>query len=208
MDVSHLSLYQLTLEKGTKLFEDLPHLRESHNNDLMADFYQATTQITKEFGYFQYEISSFSRSREFRSRHNIGYWNGGDYYGVGPGAHGRRFGEDGKRFRTFGVLSPNAWMTSCENEGHGIQRLVEMKKGEISNELILFGLRMNDGILASQFECVTGIQLDHAISISKLRQYIDNGLLTCKSLGGALTTIKCTSPGLLVADRIAADLII
>ena len=118
MDVSHLSLYQLTLEKGTKLFEELPHLRESHNNDLMADFYQATTQITKKIGYFQYEISSFSRSREFRSRHNIGYWNGGDFYGLDPGAHGRRFEEDGKRYRTFGVLSPNAWMTRCENEGH------------------------------------------------------------------------------------------
>ena len=114
----HVSLYQLTVERGTKLFQQVQsNLVTMPNTDLEADFYDSVLETTHDMGYNQYEISSFGKNGVV-GKHNAAYWSGLDYIGVGPGAHGR-FYEDGVRVRTFGVLDPKAYIDSCLERGSG-----------------------------------------------------------------------------------------
>jgi putative oxygen-independent coproporphyrinogen III oxidase len=124
----HLSLYQLTVERGTllsKLNIQLP------SENKIADLYDLTRQITKEHGYLQYEASSFEKKQNgFKSQHNQSYWNGNDYVGLGPGAHGRIHIE-GKRFKIINIPSPDLWTSECLLNGNGIRKKVEMNQREI-----------------------------------------------------------------------------
>ncbi|CAO3639698.1 unnamed protein product [Mucor hiemalis] len=102
----HLSMYQLTLERSTPLHKQslkglIPPIPDG---DISADIYEETVSIAKSFGYTHYEVSNYAKTQSAISRHNFSYWQGMDYLGVGPGAHGRLtdFIEK-KRVRTFGV---------------------------------------------------------------------------------------------------------
>ena len=83
----HMSLYQLTLERGTPLFRHATttptrsSLSYAVDDELLADLYDTTVSVTAEGGYTQYEISSFAREPRFQSQHNSGYWKGIDYIG-------------------------------------------------------------------------------------------------------------------------------
>ncbi|KAJ3010534.1 hypothetical protein HKX48_007361 [Thoreauomyces humboldtii] len=103
---SHLSLYQLTVERGTPLFRAVGdgHVRVPMD-DAAAEMYEATVETAARVGYDQYEVSSFAKDgeRRNRSRHNQSYWKGVDYIGIGPGAHGRLYDSGGTRLRTFRV---------------------------------------------------------------------------------------------------------
>ncbi|KAJ1547351.1 radical S-adenosyl methionine domain-containing protein 1, partial [Nowakowskiella sp. JEL0078] len=99
----HMSLYQLTFERGTPLYNQFSNSLDSNytstkkfseipNSDEAAEFYDCTINTAKDLGYLQYEVSSFEKfteTRDNRSKHNLSYWKGSDYIGVGPGAHGR-----------------------------------------------------------------------------------------------------------------------
>ena len=123
LEAQHLSLYQLTLERGTPLFKEA---RKGHlllpDNDMAAKFYDTTVLTIKNNGYSQYEVSSFAlgSSNRYHSRHNLGYWKGNDYMGIGPGAHGRITLNEGRKLRTFRILEPQRWMTACDEHGHGL----------------------------------------------------------------------------------------
>ena len=155
----HLSLYQLTLERGTKLFTrgiTLP------NEDVLYEFWEKTLNVTRRNNFNQYEVSSFTRG--YQSMQNTSYWNGVDYIGIGPGAHGRiMLKNPDKKIRTYEILDPKGWMQQSESKGHGNKRIVEMTEKEGLEEMMLLGLRTAKGIDGEMFYLATGRRLDVVI---------------------------------------------
>ncbi|CDH51269.1 coproporphyrinogen iii oxidase [Lichtheimia corymbifera JMRC:FSU:9682] len=145
----HLSIYQLSLERGTPLWKastkrQLPPVASSEE---AADMYDMTVDEAAAHGFSHYEVSSYARTRQAMSKHNFSYWQGMDYLGIGPGAHGRLTDiQNHQRIRTFG-------------------------------ELFVFGLRTRMGIPRSRFEEMTGYKLEQVVNEDMLSLYVDAGLL-------------------------------
>jgi putative oxygen-independent coproporphyrinogen III oxidase len=152
LGASHLSLYQLTVERGTKLFHDARRNNVAlPNEDTAATMYQSTRELCIDYGYSHYEISSFAKTTGVQSQHNLAYWDGTDYIGVGPGSHGR-VSIDGKIFRTYRILYPKEWMDQVAREGNGIRKALQVDILELKNEWIVFGLRKTDGVFLKHFQ--------------------------------------------------------
>jgi putative oxygen-independent coproporphyrinogen III oxidase len=148
----HLSLYQLTIEKGTKFYSQFQRKEfEMPSEDLAADFYDLTNEISAKAGFELYEISNYSQ-KNFECRHNLVYWQGGDYLGIGAGAHSRIYLQGESCRSSIIMLSePNSWLKKVEDFGAGIQKLEEISQEELLEELILAGLRLSKGINNSVF---------------------------------------------------------
>jgi putative oxygen-independent coproporphyrinogen III oxidase len=151
----HISLYQLTIEKGTPFYAD-------HNKgkfklpeeELQTELYLLTLEKCKKAGLERYEISNFAK-RGFESRHNLNYWLQNDYIGIGPGAHGRIEEGDkgsGTRVATMDIHHPGNWLEAVEAKGHGTQTTEILSRKEILEELIFMGLRIREGIKLNKFE--------------------------------------------------------
>jgi putative oxygen-independent coproporphyrinogen III oxidase len=149
----HLSLYQLTIEKGTKFFSDFAQKKfEMPTENLSAEFYDLTNQITNEAGLELYEISNYAR-KNFECRHNLVYWQGGDYLGIGAGAHSRIYFEnEEKRSAIMMIHEPLNWLKKVEEFGSGIQNLEKISAEELRQELILMGMRLREGISQNLFD--------------------------------------------------------
>jgi oxygen-independent coproporphyrinogen-3 oxidase len=141
LGTGHLSLYQLTVEPGTR-FAALAAAGELEtlDSDDAAALYELTTDITGGAGLPAYEISNHARPGE-ESRHNLTYWRYGDYAGVGPGAHGRRLGE-----RTVRHRKPENFLSSLQRNGSGIAEQQPMRPTEAADEALVMGLRLSEGI--------------------------------------------------------------
>ena len=152
----HLSLYQLTIEPGTAFgYRAVAgKLRGLPNDDLAADMFDLTNETCAEAGLEPYEISNYSSSG-FESIHNIIYWRGGDYIGIGPGAHGR-LTLSGKRLATQTALAPSAWLDRVSLSSSGTVKSEILSKTDHANELIMMGLRMRGGISRSRIQAVSG----------------------------------------------------
>ena len=138
---SHLSLYQLTIEPGTRFASMVAkHEFEPLDGDKAAVLYELTTERMAEAGIPAYEISNYARSGE-ESRHNLTYWRYGDYAGVGPGAHGRRLGK-----RTVRHRKPENFLSGLRRNGHGIVEEEALHSGEAADEALVMGLRLAEGI--------------------------------------------------------------
>lgn len=142
----HLSLYQLTIEPGTA-FHHLYHARKAFAlppDSLAADLFRLTQDITEEAGYPAYEISNHAAIGQ-ECRHNLAYWTGQAYIGIGPGAHGRLF--DGKHWQaTQCVKSPERWLSQVEAAGHGIEQQSIIPPAERREEQLITGLRLRAGV--------------------------------------------------------------
>lgn len=146
----HMSLYQLTIEPGTRFATDVRRRTFSPlDDDVSADLFALTRSMTSNAGLPAYEISNHARSGE-ESRHNLTYWRYGDYVGIGPGAHGRR----GER-ATVRHKKPENFLSAVETGGHGIAEERELGPAEQASEALLMGLRLTEGIdleaLAARF---------------------------------------------------------
>jgi putative oxygen-independent coproporphyrinogen III oxidase len=149
----HLSLYQLTIEKGTKFYSQFARKEfEMPDENLSADFYNLTNQVTSEAGFELYEISNYAK-KTFECAHNLVYWQGGDYLGIGAGAHSRIYlnGET-KRCSITMLSEPISWLKKVEKTGAGIQKLEKISTQELLEELILMGLRLPQGINNKVFQ--------------------------------------------------------
>lgn len=146
LGVDHLSLYQLTIEPGTAFGDRaaIGKLRGLPDEDLGADMYLATQDLCAEAGLHAYEVSNHARPGQ-ESAHNLTYWRGGDYLGVGPGAHGR-IGLDGRRFATDTILSPTGWLTAVERTGSGELSCDPLAPVDQAAEYLMMGLRISEGI--------------------------------------------------------------
>lgn len=141
LGTKHLSLYQLTIEAGTR-FAAMVAKREFEplDADSAATLYELTDTMTSEAGLPAYEISNHARSGQ-ESRHNLTYWRYGDYAGVGPGAHGRRLG-----MRTVRHRKPENFLSAVKRNGHGIVEEAALAPLEASDEALVMGLRLTEGI--------------------------------------------------------------
>ncbi|XP_032900351.1 radical S-adenosyl methionine domain-containing protein 1, mitochondrial isoform X1 [Amblyraja radiata] len=150
----HVSLYQLTLERGTALFKQVQEKVVSMpEQDVVANMYHAARSILEKAGFHQYEVSNFAKNGAV-SLHNLGYWKGMQYLGVGPGAHGRfvPWGE-GKTQREARIqtLEPNNWLREVRQFGHGTRKRVQQSELDILEEMLVMGLRMNEGLAHQGF---------------------------------------------------------
>uniref|UniRef100_A0A8C8AJL6 Radical S-adenosyl methionine domain containing 1 n=1 Tax=Otus sunia TaxID=257818 RepID=A0A8C8AJL6_9STRI len=145
----HVSLYQLTLERGTALAAQVSGgALPAPSQDLLADMYQTARAALVAAGFRQYEVSNFARKGTL-STHNLSYWRAEQYIGVGPGAHGRFVlrGEGGRsREARVQTLEPDAWMREVQSRGHGTRRRVVLSPLEQLEEVLALGLRTDEGV--------------------------------------------------------------
>lgn len=143
---SHLSLYQLTIEDNTafKLQYERGVFALPDEDEAYALF-EMTDTLTKDAGLPLYEISNHARVGE-ESQHNLAYWQGRPYVGIGPGAHGRLPGPAGSALATEGVKRPEDWLAHVKAHGHGYHRADTVTARTRMVEAFLMGLRLTAGV--------------------------------------------------------------
>ncbi|XP_008414327.1 radical S-adenosyl methionine domain-containing protein 1, mitochondrial isoform X1 [Poecilia reticulata] len=151
----HVSLYQLTLERGTQLFKQVQSGQVTMpTEEIIAEMYQCARTTLQQHGFQQYEVSNFAKNNS-ESRHNLSYWTGRQYIGVGPGAHGRfvPLGEGGvaREARTQ-TLEPDVWIREVRQRGHGTRRRIQLGHLELLEEVLVMGMRMTTGINHKHWE--------------------------------------------------------
>ncbi len=193
----HLSLYQLTIEEGTR-FHALHAAGKFAipDSDLAADLYAMTQEVTAAHGLPAYEISNHARPGA-ESRHNLTYWRYGEYVGVGPGAHGR-FIEGGRRVVTIAEKVPETWANLVEARGHGIVDGEILTRSEEADEFLLMGLRLAEGIDLARYEQLSG----RTFSSARLSVLQEEGLVA--PIGNS--RLRATPSGMIVLDAVVADL--
>jgi oxygen-independent coproporphyrinogen-3 oxidase len=162
LEPDHLSLYQLTVEEDT-IFgrrHAAGRLTGLPDEDRAAEMYLATEQACDAAGIPAYEVSNYARSGQ-ESRHNLVYWRGGDYAGIGPGAHGRLTLE-GRRIATSTLLAPRAWLEAVERRGSGEAPRAVLSPDERAEEFLLMGLRLREGISIGRYHALAGRALPAA----------------------------------------------
>jgi oxygen-independent coproporphyrinogen-3 oxidase len=176
----HLSLYQLTIEPGTR-FAALHAKGELalSDPDSSAAMFEATQALTEAAGLPAYEVSNHARPGS-ESRHNITYWTYGDYVGIGPGAHGRRGGVATERLK-----KPEAWLSAISGSGQLSE--TALTAAERATEALVMGLRLWRGIDAADFAARTGTQLADALDTAACVRLAAAGLLSHDGRTLALT---------------------
>lgn len=197
MAAGHLSLYQLTIEQGTRFFDlfaagKLP----MPDADLSADFYEMTQGLCAKAGLPAYEISNHARPGE-ESRHNLLYWRYGEYAGVGPGAHGRIL-VDGARHATAMEKLPFQWQKRVLTKGMGVLTDDILTWEEEADEFLVMGLRLAEGIDPERYSLLSGRKLA-AEQIAELTRI---GFV--EALGNG--HLRVTEKGFPVLDAVVADL--
>jgi len=193
----HLSLYQLTIEPETPFFAlhasgKLP----VPDGDAARALYDATIETCAAAGLPAYEISNHARPGA-ECRHNLVYWRGHEYAGVGPGAHGR-LNIGGVRYATETEKRPESWLMRVEASGHGLTVNEPLMTGEQADEYLLMGLRLAEGIDPQRYEKLSGRPLDEKrISILK-----EEGAIESMADG----RLRVTLSGFPVLDAVVADL--
>ena len=170
---SHLSLYQLTIEDGTvfgqmhtrKLLRGLPE------EDLAADMFELTQEITSQAGRPAYEVSNHASPGD-ESRHNLIYWRMGDYAGIGPGAHGR-LTLDSARFATEAERMPTAWLDRTLTRPGSAESITRLASEDRATEYLMFALRLKEGASLGRYAALAGSPLAEA----PLREMLDLGFL-------------------------------
>lgn len=198
---SHLSLYQLTIEPGTRFATDVRRgVFEPLDDDEAAELFTLTQSLTDAAGLPAYETSNHARPGQ-ESRHNLTYWRYEDYAGIGPGAHGRRGG-----FATVRHKKPENFLRAVGERGHGIAEQRLLSTGEQASEALLMGLRLTEGVdlgaLQSRFgfapvELVDMDKLAHLEAIGMMRHEGDRIIVTAKG-----RPLLDSVLGELVADRL------
>ena len=191
----HMSLYQLTIEPGTAFYARAQQGRlQVPDEDTAADLYEATQNLCAAAGLPAYEVSSHA-APPHRCRHNQTIWQGGDYLGIGPGAHGRMT-INGTKHASLAMRQPQDWLAACRQNGHGWQ-LRELTAAAAAEEAVMLGLRLVEGrsraALAAQ-----GVKLDSA-RVAALQQ---DGLLSPQK-----DVLQTTEKGRLLLDYIIARLL-
>lgn len=194
----HMSLYQLTIEDGTAFAKRhaANGLHGLPSEDLSADMYELTQSAMESAGMPAYEISNHARP-EAESRHNLLYWRGGDYVGIGPGAHGR-LTLDGVRTATETPLLPNAWLSQVEQTQHGESQRDVLDHTDQINEYLMMGLRMRSGIDLLPLKA-----LGWVAPTDVLRAMSDLGVLEISDI-----TLKVTQKGRPISNSILRELLV
>jgi len=193
LGTGHLSLYQLTIEPGTR-FAALHAAGKLDPLDLdrAAALFELTAERTEASGLPAYEISNHARPGE-ESRHNLTYWRYGDYAGVGPGAHGRRGG-----MRTVRHKKPENFLGGIARNGHGMVEEEPLTSRESADEALVMGLRLTEGIDVAALEKRLGAPLIDPLAVTRL---IESGHLEWSD-----ERLRTTPVGRLLLDHILGEI--
>ncbi|MEM6307141.1 MAG: radical SAM family heme chaperone HemW [Pseudomonadota bacterium] len=192
----HLSLYQLTIEPGTAFYDRFHRggLRGLPDEDVAADMFDLTQEVTAQVGLPAYEISNHAKYGA-ESVHNRIYWSGGEYVGIGPGAHGR-IQCDGNRLTTETYLHPSQWLTQTQ-KGSGTSKTTVLAADDIVNEYLMMGLRQHKGVSLQWINDVCGATLD-------IPTYLfDIGVLEARD-----DRLRATQKGRRMLNRVVAEIMV
>ena len=191
----HLSMYQLTIEPGTRFATDFRKgAFDLPPDDLAAEMLAITREVTAVAGMPAYEVSNHARAGQ-ESRHNLTYWRYGDYAGIGPGAHGRRGGVATRRHR-----KPENFLAAVASDGHGIAEQARLGASEQAAEALLMGLRLAEGVdlaaLSARFDRA------NLVDTSRLPLYRDLGFVRQEG-----SRLRVTDAGIVLLDALLAELV-
>ncbi|SCW49617.1 oxygen-independent coproporphyrinogen-3 oxidase [Sphingobium faniae] len=193
----HLSLYQLTIEPGTR-FETLVAQGKllPADGDHAAILYEQTQDMAAAAGIPAYEISNHARTGQ-ESRHNLTYWRYGDYMGIGPGAHGRRLGMATLRHR-----KPENWMGAVQRNGHGLQGEETLAPQDRAREALLMGLRLAEGVDLRRIARISGVAETDLVDAKAIEQLSGHGLVAKTG-----QTLRIEPAGMLLLDAILPEIV-
>ena len=193
----HLSLYQLTIEEGTPFFGlHAAGKLQTPDEATSRALYDVTQEVCAREGLPAYEISNHARAGA-ECKHNLVYWRGEEYAGIGPGAHGR-LDIDGVRHATATERRPEAWLLNVEERGHGVVTDDSLNSEERADEFLLMGLRLAEGIDPKRYAQLSGRKLDpHRIAMLR-----EEGAIAVDADG----RLRVTKSGFPVLDAVVADL--
>ena len=198
LGADHMSLYQLTIEPGTR-FATL--VREGKfapaDDDDSATLYELTQAITVAAGLPAYEISNHAREGQ-QSRHNLTYWRYGDYIGIGPGAHGRRLKSGTQRHK-----KPENFLNGVERNSHGIVSEEALDRETRATEALLMGLRLAEGIDLTYISSRTGVAVDKLLDSSAISNIKKLGLI-----GQIGQRVTITPQGMPLLDAILPHIVL
>lgn len=198
MAVDHLSLYQLTIESGTR-FGDLyarGNLRGLPDDDLAADMYFRTQEICDRLGLPAYEISNHAKAGA-ESRHNRLYWRYGDYVGIGPGAHGR-LTLNGEKYATETFENPQDWLGSVKQNGWGRKSSEAISRENQASEYLMMSLRLTEGTSVARYTSLN----PSGLSQEGLARLQDDNLITLQG-----DNLKTTSKGRPILNAVLRKLL-
>ncbi len=193
----HLSLYQLTIEPGTRFAAlavkgELPETDPDHG----ATLYELTQRMTEAAGIPSYEISNHARPGE-ESRHNLTYWRYQPYLGVGPGAHGRRSGSVTQRHK-----KPENWLAALDRNGHGIVEEAEIAPRDRGVEALLMGLRLREGVDLARIAGHADVDPDLLLDMAAVERLAEQHLISRDG-----DRLRVEAGGMLLLDAILAEIV-
>jgi len=191
-EVDHLSAYSLIIEGNTAMARQLRRGElEAPDPDDMADKYELVDDLTREAGLSWYEVSNFARTPEHRSRHNLAYWRGADWWGIGPGAHRHRDG-----LRAWNVKHPSRYARMLAAGELPVADSEQVAAQDRLVERIMLELRIADGLL---------VEVVPAEQRAMLEVHRDRGHLEAEALAAGRAVL--TRSGRLLADAVIRDLV-
>ena len=195
--VPHISTYQLTIEDGTAFAKaEGRGQTRAVDSDLSADLYDQVRETLSASGFEHYEVSNFAKPNH-RSRHNLAYWQGLDYVGVGPGAHGR-ITLNGQRHATVAQLTPSGYVKAVSQTTSGIDSFETLSGADWATEYLLMGLRIDEGISLKRYSDLAGSGLNPV----ELNHLIENKLLLREA-----DKLTATSEGRIVLNAVTERLL-
>ncbi len=196
--VDHFSLYQLTIEPGTRFGElyDLGKLKVPED-DTAAEMYELTQTMTAAAGLPAYEVSNHARPGA-QSRHNLVYWRYGDYAGIGPGAHGRLTLPNGQRMATVTARAPGDWLAAVGEKGHAVVEKTPVAPDDQATEYMLMAMRLAEGADLARYRRLAGVPVDAA----RIAGLAGDGLVRLTD-----DRLAATARGRIVLNRVLAELL-
>ncbi|MDH3738381.1 MAG: radical SAM family heme chaperone HemW [Alphaproteobacteria bacterium] len=198
----HLSVYQLTIERGTPFY--LAQARgdlDVPDDATSATLFETTQAALSAAGLPAYEISNHAAPGH-ACRHNLAYWQYRDYIGIGPGAHGR-ITSAGKIHAARQHRAPEIWLRRTGDHGHATQTFEALDPASVISELAVMGLRVDSGIDAANFRARAGVALDTVVDPATSKRLRDGGLIVHDSDG-----LRATQAGRQRLDAVVAALFV
>ncbi len=173
----HLSLYQLTIEKGTKFYSEFQKKKFSlPSEDMQNQLYDVTAEICNKYGLDIYEVSNYAK-KNYHSRHNMNYWQYGDYIGIGAGAHSRYYSKKKEKIANMNYHLPKKWQEEVQKNGNAIQASNKLEKKDILQEILMMGLRTKFGIKTEILQKYFQKDLFEIFDKQKLDDLVKEGLI-------------------------------
>ncbi len=204
LSANHLSLYQLTIEKGTKFYK--MHQDKDFQmpkDDLAADFYDLTNNITQENHLNLYEISNYAK-KDKECQHNLNYWLSGDYLGLGAGAHSRLYFDDSSKKRSYvmNYHDPKKWQNNILSQYNAIQNIGFLSKEELLEELVMMGLRLDMGMDNDIFQHHFSKKYQDLLNLKEIKKLSDLGLIDFNE-----NNIKISKKGRILTNNIISKIL-